>query len=123
MNLNKKSNVVEITSDKKAVIVAFKSASISNMEEIAAASRQIKEFIEAEQPKEVVVDFELVKFFSSAVLGLLLDIRAKLKTYDGEVVISSINPQLYRVFKITHLDRIFKFFPDKQNAIKAVSTN
>jgi anti-sigma B factor antagonist len=123
MNPDKKSNVVEITGNKKAAIVAFKSASISNMEEIAAASRQIKEFIEAEQPKEVVVDFELVKFFSSAVLGLLLDIRAKLKTYDGEVVISSINPQLYRVFKITHLDRIFKFFPDKENAIKAVSTN
>ena len=123
MNPDKKSNVVEITGNKKAAIVAFKSASISNMEEIAAASRQIKEFIEAEQPKEMVVDFELVKFFSSAVLGLLLDIRAKLKTYDGEVVISSINPQLYRVFKITHLDRIFKFFPDKENAIKAVSTN
>src|SRR4030042_1889603 len=123
MNPDKKNNVVEKTGDKKAAIVAFKSASISNMEEIAAASRQIKEFIEAEQPKEMVVDFELVKFFSSAVLGLLLDIRAKLKTYDGEVVISSINPQLYRVFKITHLDRIFKFFPDKENAIKAVSTN
>jgi len=57
----------------------------------------------------VVVDFECVKFFSSTVLGLLLDIRAKLKAYNGEVVISSINPQLYRVFKITHLDKIFKF--------------
>jgi anti-sigma B factor antagonist len=71
----------------------------------------------------VVVDFEGVKFFSSAVLGLLLDIRAKLKTYDGEVVISAINPQLYRVFKITHLDRIFKFFPDKENAVGAVNTD
>jgi hypothetical protein len=46
-----------------------------------------------------------------AVLGLLLDIRAKLKTYDAEVVVSSINPQLYRVFKITHLDRIFTIAP------------
>jgi anti-sigma B factor antagonist len=114
--------IVEITNVGNAAIVAFKTASISNVEEIASVSKQIKEFIEDEHPKEVVVDFEGVKFFSSTVLGLLLDIRAKLKTYDGEVVISAINPQLYRVFKITHLDRIFKFFPDKASAVKAVNT-
>ena len=113
---------VEITSEGNAAVVAFKTASISNVEEIASVSKQIKEFIEDKHPKEVVVDFEGVKFFSSALLGLLLDIRAKLKTYDGEVVISAINPQLYRVFKITHLDRIFKFFPDKENAVRAVNT-
>ncbi|MBN1392123.1 MAG: STAS domain-containing protein [Sedimentisphaerales bacterium] len=123
MGADKKNNVVEITSEGKAAVVSFRAASISNVEEITAASRQIKEFIESEQPKEVIVDFECVKFFSSAVLGLLLDIRAKLKAYDGEVVISSINPQLYRVFKITHLDRIFKFFPDKENAVRAVNTD
>jgi len=114
---------VEITGKENAAVVAFNTASISNVEEVATASKQIKEFIEEKHPKKVVVDFEGVKFFSSAVLGLLLDIRAKLKTYDGEVVISAINPQLYRVFKITHLDKIFKFFPDKENAIRAVSTN
>ncbi len=114
---------VEITSVKNTAVVAFKAASISNVEEIASVSKQIKGFIEEKRPKEVVVDFERVKFFSSAMLGLLLDIRAKLKTYDGEVVISAINPQLYRVFKITHLDRIFRFFPDKDNAIGAVSTS
>lgn len=116
-------NIVEITGKETAAIVAFKTASISNMEEIAAASKQIKEFIEEKRPKEVVIDFEGVKFFSSAVLGLLLDIRAKLKMYDGEVVISAINPQLYRVFKITHLDKIFKFFPDKRNAVGAVNAD
>jgi anti-sigma B factor antagonist len=114
---------VEITSKENAAIVAFNTASISNVAEVATASKQIKEFIEEKRPKKIVVDFEGVKFFSSAVLGLLLNIRAKLKTYDGEVVISAINPQLYRVFKITHLDKIFKFFPDKENAIRAVSTN
>ncbi len=120
MGINEKVDV-EITTVKNAAVVAFKTASVSNVEEIAAASKQVKEFIEAKRPKEVVVDFEGVKFFSSAVLGLLLDIRAKLKTYDGEVVISAINPQLYRVFKITHLDRIFRFFPDKEDAVRAVN--
>ena len=114
---------MEITGGGNVAVVAFKAASISNVEEVAAVSKQIKEFIEENCPKEIVVDFERVKFFSSQVLGLLLDIRAKLKTYDGEVVISAINPQLYRVFKITNLDKIFRFFPDKENAVRAVSTD
>jgi anti-sigma B factor antagonist len=122
MGINEKISV-EITSEGNAAVVAFKTASISNVEEVAAVSKQIKEFIEKMHPKKVVVDFERVKFFSSQMLGLLLDIRAKLKTYDGEVVISAINPQLYRVFKITHLDKIFKFFQDKENAVRAVSTD
>lgn len=112
---------VEITGEGNVAVVAFKTASISNVEEIANVSRQIKEFIEQKQPPKVIVDFDGVRFFSSAVLGLLLDIRARVKTYDGGIVISAINPQLYRVFKITHLDRIFEFFPDKNDAIKAVN--
>ncbi len=112
---------VEITSEENTVVVAFKSASISNTEQIAAVSKQIKEFIDGNNPKKIIFDFGEVKFFSSLVLGLLLDIRAKLQPHNGEVAISEINPQLHRVFKITNLDKVFRFFPDKQNAIKAMS--
>ncbi len=121
MNIDEKVSI-KITDEGNATVVAFNTASISNVEEIAAVSKQIKKFIEEKHPKKVVVDFTGVKFFSSAVLGMLLDIRAKLKTFEGEVVISAINPQLYRVFKITHLDRIFRFFPDKEEAARAVNT-
>ena len=114
---------LEITEEKSAVVVAFKATSISDVKGISAASEQIKEFIEKKHPSRIVFDFERVKFFSSQVLGLLLDIRAELKTYNSEVVISAINPQLHRVFKITNLDKIFRFFPDRASAVKATSTN
>ena len=114
---------VEISVQGKAVVVAYKSASVSDVEKIAAISEQINEFIEENHPNKIVFDFEQVKFFSSQVLGVLLDVRAKLKTYDGEVVISAINPQLHRVFRITNLDKIFKFFPDKESAVSGDSTN
>ncbi len=118
-----KKTCVEITGEGSAAVVAFKATSISDVEGISAASKQIKEFIEENHPKGIIFDFEQVKFFSSQVLGLLLDIRAKLETSKGEVVISAINPQLHRVFKITNLDKIFRFFPDKESAIKAVGTS
>jgi len=114
---------IGITSEGSTVVVAFKSASVSDVDAITAAAKQIKEFIDENQPNKLIFDFGSVKFFSSQVLGLLLDIRAKLETYNGEVVISAINPQLHRVFKITNLDKIFRFFPDKESALQAVGTD
>ena len=115
--------IVEITGEGSVTTVAFKAASITDMEGISVATEQIKEFIEKNRPNRLIFDFEQVKFFSSQVLGLLLDIRATLKKYNGEIVISAINPQLHRIFKITGLDKVFRFFPDKESAIREVSTN
>jgi anti-sigma B factor antagonist len=114
---------MEITREGSFGIVAFKATSISDVEGIASASRQIKDFIEENRPKRVIFDFADVKFFSSGVLGLLLDVRAKLQSYKGEVVVSAINPQLHRVFRITNLDKIFRFFPDRVSAVNAVSAD
>ena len=111
---------VEIMVEQDVAVVVFKATSISNVQKISVVSEQIKKFIAEESPKGVVFDFAEVKFFSSQVLGILLDIRDRLKSYNGEVVISAIDPQLHRVFTITNLDKIFRFFPDKGSAVKAV---
>ena len=112
---------IEIDVRQDVVVVLFKSAQVCDAEGIAAASGQIYDYIEKNNPKLMVVDFEQVKFFSSQILGLLLNIRNRLTVYGGELLISAINPQLYRVFRITNLDKIFKFFPDRQSAVKQIS--
>lgn len=116
-------SLLSITRKDGVAIVAFQNSSISDLEEITAASKQINEFISQSRPKRVIFDFGGVKFFCSRVLGMLLEMRAKLEEYGGEVVISAINPQLYRVFKITNLDKIFKFFPDRKSAVKMMSAS
>jgi anti-sigma B factor antagonist len=114
---------VEITREDNVTVVRFEAASISDVDAVAAASGQINNFIDQNHPDELIFDFEGVQFFSSQVLGLLLDIRAKLQPHNGKVVISAINPQLHRVFKITNLDKVFDFFPDKESAIRAMSVD
>ena len=114
---------VKISNEEGVVVIAFKATSISYAEKIAGVAKEIEEFIEQNRSKRVIFDFGGVKFFSSQVLGLLLNIRDKVQEYNGEVVISAINPQLHKVFKITSLEKVFRFFPDKESAIEAVKTN
>lgn len=113
---------VEIVGDTESAVVSFKGASLIDADCIMSAWEQIKEFLRKNQPKRVVVDFSEVKFFSSQVLGILLDVRSRVAAYGGEVVISSIEPQLHRVFKITNLDKIFNFFPDKESAARQMNS-
>jgi len=114
---------VEITTQGNAGIVTFQSTSITDADGIASVSKQITKFIDENQPNKLIFDFGKVKFFSSQVLGLLLEIRSKLAAYDGEVVISAINPQLHRVFRITNLDKVFSFYKDRETAIKTIGTD
>jgi len=114
---------IEMTADGRVAVITFKAASISSAEQIAAAAEQIKNFIGENHPDKIIFDFEKVKFFSSQVLGLLLDIRGRMEVANGQVVISAIDPHLHKVFRITNLDRIFKFFTDKKNAVEAMSIN
>ena len=108
-----------ISREGDVAIACFKSACICDTDEIARASAALRRHIETQRPSGLIFDFTGVKFFSSQVLGLLLETRAALASYDGQVLISSINPQLHRVFKITNLDQVFKFFPDTESAVNA----
>jgi len=110
---------LEITIEEGIAVAGFRAASITDLEEISAVCERIGKFIEKNHPKRIVFDFEGVKFFSSQILGLMVDVRAKLQAYDGEVVISGIDPQLHRVFKITNLDKVFRFFPDRESAVRS----
>ena len=120
--MNDKNSDIEVTLEDNIAIVHFMATSISNPENITIARASIKDFIENNDPQNVIFDFENVKFFSSQVLGILLDIRAKLKDKGGKVVISAIDPQLHRVFKITNLDKIFDFFSDKTAAVDSLAS-
>ena len=111
---------VEIITQGKSGVITFQTASICDVDGINAISNQIKQFIIENRPSGLIFDFERVKFFSSQLLGLLIDIRNCITAYDGEVVISAINPQLHRVFRITNLDKIFRFFPDRESAVKTI---
>jgi anti-anti-sigma factor len=112
---------VAISSEGAVAAVSFMATSISDSKGITAASKRVKEFIEENHPRGLVFDFANVKFFSSQILGVLLNVRAELRSCGGEVVISSIEPRLHRIFTITNLDKVFRFFPSREEAVKAIS--
>ncbi len=113
-------NALDISSEGNVAIARFKGHCICDTEEIANASVFVRQYIEAHQPSGLIFDFTGVKFFSSQVLGLLLEARARLQPQSGRVAVSTLTPQLERVFRITNLDKLFPLHPDCAAAITAL---
>ncbi len=111
---------LDIATEGNTVVASFKGDCLSDVAEITNASAQVKQYIDANRPRRMVFDFDGVKFFSSQVLGLLLEARARLESHRGQMAITSLSPQLERVFKITNLDKLFCFYPDRTTALQQI---
>ena len=114
-----KESVIKIENRNDVTIISFVHPSIGATAGVEEVSRQINGFVNDNKPAKLIIDFEGVKFFSSQALGMLIEVWRKFEKYDGKMVISGINPQLYRVFKITNLNKIFEFYEDSQAALNS----
>lgn len=67
----------------------------------------------------VIIDFSAVKFMASSALGKLVQFQKKSKEYNAKVKLSGICPEIYEVFKITKLHKVFDIAKDEPTARKA----
>lgn len=114
---------IEINRTDDVALVRFGLSSICAGNDVDEISQTLRSYVCQNHPPKVVVDFANVRFFSSQMLGLLVDLWKKLRGFGGLLVISGIDPQLYRVFRITNLDKIFAFAPDWQAAMAMTQQN
>jgi anti-sigma B factor antagonist len=56
---------------------------------------------------------------SSAALGKLITLHNKAKAASGEARMCCIHPNIFEVFKITQLDRLFLIHSTREDALKA----
>ena len=115
--------IIDISSVGDVFVVSLNQASIGGMEGIERIRETLRGIVEDGKPRKLVIDFSAVRFFSSQMLGLLVDLWRRMKDVGGAVLISGINPQLTRVFRITHLDKIFEFYENTEAAVSALSAS
>jgi anti-sigma B factor antagonist len=72
----------------------------------------------AETPgQRVVLSFLGVQHLTSLVLGKLIHVHKRLAESGGELRLADIDPHIFEVFAITHLDRLFRIYEREDEAI------
>ncbi|MHC4237220.1 MAG: anti-sigma factor antagonist [Planctomycetota bacterium] len=120
MNEIRQTEMLEIKEKDGVFVVSVKSASVGAIGEVEEISKTLRDLIQTHDVGSMIVDFSSVSFFSSQMLGLLVDIWRRMKDRGGALLISGVNPQLTRVFHITHLDKLFDFYENTETAVSSL---
>jgi anti-sigma B factor antagonist len=73
----------------------------------------------AAAPRALVVDLSAVEYLDSTMLAFLVDVHRRLQLGDGQLLLVRPIPTVWRVFEITHLDRILRSFETRDAALAA----
>ncbi len=69
------------------------------------------------QNNNILLDFSHVDFIDSSCLGALVSILKSLNG-KGDLVLCSLNSNIYNLFKLTRMDRIFSIRDKRQDALQ-----
>ncbi len=109
-----------VISQMQDVTVAnFNESSILETGAVQAIAKELYAMIDEQARKKVILDFHMVKFLSSQMLGVLIAMHKKSAEIGGKIIICGLKPELYKVFKITKLDKLLNFASDEEQALNS----
>jgi anti-sigma B factor antagonist len=100
-------------------VVTFSDRSILDAATIDQIGADLYTLVDAQHRQKLILDFCNVQFLSSHALGVLLQLHKKMQSIKGRMALCGVRSELMRVFQITNLDRVFKFFGDDAAALKS----
>jgi anti-sigma B factor antagonist len=75
--------------------------------------------VEKDRRGKLLLNFSSVEFLSSAALGKLITLDKRVKAHGGLLKLSNIRPEIFEVFAITKLNRLFDIKEDEADALAA----
>jgi len=101
------------------VRVEFIDRNILDESNIQHIGEELSDLIDAETRPKLLISFENVDHLSSAALGTLITINNKIRNRGGQLRLANIDPQIYEVFVITRLNRLFNIHDTSEEAVQS----
>ncbi len=109
-------NRIDVSDVGDVSVVQFRDRKILDESNIQEMGQELFELVDQNRSK-VLLNFMNVEFLSSAALGKLITLDKKIKTATGQLKLSNIRPEIYEVFAITRLNKLFDIHEDESDAL------
>ena len=100
-------------------VVRFVDQKILDEAKIQQLGQELFDLVEVDGRRKILLNFTSVEFLSSAALGKLITLDKKVKGQGGTLKLSNIRPEIYEVFAITKLNKLFDIKDDEVDALAA----
>ena len=110
---------LEVEDIGDVTVVNFTDKKILDEQNIQVIGEQLFSLVDEHGRKKVLLNFSNVEYMSSAALGKLITLNKKVQAAAGRLVLCNIDPQIYEVFEITKLNKLFNIQKEEQAALQA----
>lgn len=108
---------LSVLQEKNVRIVEFTNSKILDEQNIKEIGDTLNALIDERENPRILVDFAAVEHLSSAALGMLINVNSRVKQRNGQLRLANIKPQIYEVFVITKLNKLFKILNTRTEAM------
>lgn len=110
---------LRVTENDGIIKVEFIDRNILDEANIQAIGEEISGLIDSHPGCKLLISFSNVDHLSSAALGTLITINNKVRNQNGQLRLSEIDPQIYEVFVITKLNKLFSIHETSDEAVSS----
>lgn len=104
---------LEVSEVGGVAVVRFVDRKILDEANIQELGKELFALVEEDNRKSLLLNFANVEFLSSAALGKLITLDKKVKVHGGRLKLCNIRPEIYEVFAITKLNKLFDIKEDE----------
>jgi anti-anti-sigma factor len=89
------------------VVITFKDSRLVEEGQLRKIEADILQLGESQPGTNMTLDFKKVQFMSSSALGFLVKLQKNITLGRGSLKLRNMSKQIYKIFKITNLHKIF----------------
>ncbi|RMH23691.1 MAG: anti-sigma factor antagonist [Planctomycetota bacterium] len=112
---------LRISNDGDVIRVEFVDRNILDEGNIQQIGDEILTLVEERDTPRMLISFASVEHLSSAALGTLITINKRIRDKGGQLRLTDIDPQIYEVFVITKLNKLFQIHESADDALASFS--
>jgi anti-sigma B factor antagonist len=110
---------LEVEDIGDVTVVNFTDKKILDEQNIQVIGEQLFSLVDELGRRKLLLNFGNVEYLSSAALGKFITLNKKLQGVGGRLILCNIDPQIYEVFEITKLNKLFNIQKEEQAALQA----
>ena len=108
---------INVREENDITHVSFVDRNILEEANIQQIGDEISGIVDRSGNPKILIDFSEVEHLSSAALGTLITINNKIRQKGGQLRLTNIDPQIYEVFVITKLNKLFQIYDSNEQAM------
>lgn len=117
--MNNRESRIRVKKLSDTTLVEFIDRNILDEALIQLIGEEIAQLIDASPSPRLIISFSGVEHLSSAALGTLITLDKRIQRNKGQLRLAHIDPQIYEVFVITRLNKLFQIHETVDEAAKS----